>query len=205
MKLITSLLRTLGLYHPLRDRMNRFRAGGAVKRWDNSGRPVPPPDKVKQNVVQQYGQRYGTSRLVETGTYLGDMIEAMNGNFAHIYSIELDKGLHDRARERFAGQDHIELIEGDSAAHIGRILGELDGTALFWLDAHSDQTPIYEELTQILDAPDQGHIILIDDARFFGKFPAYRTMDDLKELVLSKRPNFDIAVEYDIIRITPPD
>jgi predicted O-methyltransferase YrrM len=185
--------------------MNGFRAGGAVKRWESNGRPAPPPDKVKQDVVLEYGQRYGTSSLVETGTYLGDMIEAVKGDFSHIYSIELDKSLHDRARERFSGQDHIELIEGDSAAHIGRILGELDSPALFWLDAHGDQTPIYEELTQILDAPDEGHIMLIDDARFFGKFPAYRTMDDLKEFVLSKRRNLDIAVEYDIIRITPQE
>ena len=82
-------------------------------------------------------------------------------------------------------------------------MGELDSPALFWLDAHGDQTPICEELTQILDAPDRGHIMLIDDARFFYRLPAYRSPNYLQEFVLAKRPNLDIAVEYDIIRITP--
>ncbi len=205
MKLITSILRASGLYHPLRNRTNKARAHSATTRWVRNGRLVPPPDKVKQDVVQEYALRYGLATLVETGTYLGDMIEAVKNHFTRIYSIELEKDLHDRAKERFEGRNHIELIQGDSSKHIGRILDELSGPALFWLDAHSDQTPIYEELTQILDTPDLGHVMLIDDARFFGKYDNYRTIDHLKSFVLAKRPNLDIAVEYDIIRITPPD
>ena len=48
--------------------------------------------------------------LVETGTYRGDMLDAMKDSFDTLYSIELSKELYDLARSRFKNVRHIQLI-----------------------------------------------------------------------------------------------
>lgn len=88
----------------------------------------------------------------------------------------------------------------------------LDQPALFWLDGHysggetaqgEKDTPIYEELDRILDAPDRDHVIIIDDARCFGRDRDYPSIQELSDFVRSRRPNVDIAVQDDSIRIKP--
>lgn len=55
---------------------------------------------------------------METGTYHGDMVDAMRRSFDRIYSIELSNELHQRAAERFAGDSIVELIAGDSSIEL---------------------------------------------------------------------------------------
>lgn len=111
--------------------------------------------------------------FVETGTYKGWMIDKMKNYFETIYSIELDTSLYDQALKRFGGRDKIELLHGDSAVEIKKILEKLDEPALFWLDAHgsgaitSDNAPIIYELKAIFAHPVRNHVVLIDDARHF--------------------------------------
>jgi hypothetical protein len=197
-----------GLYHPVRNKISRVRGRRAVRNWERRGRPAPPPDKIKQDTVREYARKYDISTFVETGLLLGDMIEAVKSDFKRVFSIELDGERYQRATERFEKDRHVELIQGDSGKEIANVLNRLDRPTVFWLDAHDVhgyQTAVYDELASILDAPDLGHIVLIDDARLFGWFEAYGTVDELKELVLARRPDLDIAVEYDIIRITPSE
>jgi hypothetical protein len=68
--------------------------------------------------------------------------------------------------------------------------------------SHKDN-PIFEELQHIFDTPDRGHVIIIDNARCFGMDPDYPSIEQLSDFVKSQRPNVDISVQYDIIRITP--
>ena len=183
-----------------------------LNEWERQGRPVPPPHVVKQRVLQEYAERYRLKIFIETGTYRGDMVEAMKPLFRKIYSIELGDELFQKAKRRFKRDAHIELIHGDSGTELGRIMPRLDEPALFWLDGHysagdtargAKDTPIYEELDHILRAPDLGHVIVIDDARCLGSDPAYPTLPALRAFVLAKRPHARIAVADDSVRITP--
>jgi hypothetical protein len=185
----------------------------AIEEWERNGRPVPPPHVVKQAVLRRYAERYHLRVFIETGTYRGDMVEAMKPLFQKIYSIELSEKLFEEAKNRFKSDTHVELIHGDSGQELGRIVERLDQPALFWLDGHYSagdtargrkDTPIYEELEQILRAPDLGHVVVIDDARHFGTDPGYPTIEELRTYVLSERPDVRVAVEDDSIRITPP-
>lgn len=180
--------------------------------WEAKGKPVPPPHIIKQQTVQEYAKRYGTNIFVETGTYYGTMVEAMKDVFDHIYSIELGNILYENAKKKFEGQNHIEIIHGDSGVELSKVMDKIDGPALFWLDGHysegvtvkgSVDTPIRAEVSCILNAPDIGHVIIIDDARCFGTDPAYPTIAELTELIKSKRPNVAITVENDSIRVVP--
>jgi hypothetical protein len=173
---------------------------------------MPPPHIVKQRILKTYAHRFDLKILVETGTYYGDMVEAMRTSFDRLYSIELSRDLYEMATVRFKGIEHIELIHGDSGVALGRIVAELDQPALFWLDGHysagvtakgDKDTPIYEELRHILDGHNRGHVILIDDARCFGTDPSYPRIEEIKEFIGSRWPDTEISVQHDTIRITP--
>ena len=56
--------------------------------WIKNGCSVPPPHFVKQNTIREYQKKYGYKTLIETGTYLGDMVDAPQKQFKTIISIE---------------------------------------------------------------------------------------------------------------------
>lgn len=187
----------------------REAAENEVAEWERRGRPAPPPHLVKERALRHYASQYGLRILVETGTFMGDMVEAMKNSFDKVYSIELSEELFRKAKERFAGDRNVELIQGDSGKMIASVAKELAQPALFWLDGHysagetargETDTPIFEELTHILNARPLNHVVIIDDARLFGSDSAYPTIEELKEFVLSKRESV-ITVEDDSIRI----
>ena len=159
----------------IRSKRNLYFCSIVVWHWKRKGCPVPPPHQVKQMVIEEYQKRYGCSVLVETGTYLGDMVEAQENNFKRIISIELDQNLYERAKRKFGKKNHITIYQGDSSKVLPQIMPTITENAIFWLDGHySDgftakgdkETPIYEELKAIFQNSTHDHILLIDDASF---------------------------------------
>ncbi len=204
-------IRTTPLYHPVRNWLRALKHGRELRRWERRGKPVPPPHIVKQRTIRTFADRFGLKILVETGTYYGDMVEAMKRRFSRIYSIELNPELCEKAAQRFERDRHVRIIQGNSGIEIGKLIGQLDQPALFYLDGHYSggttargdrDTPIYEELAHIFDR-DARHVIVIDDARCFGTDPGYPTLEKLREFVRSRRPDAHVEVEDDSIRITP--
>jgi hypothetical protein len=183
-----------------------------LRKWEKSGRRSSTPHIVKQEVIKGYSQKYHIATLVETGTYLGDMVDAMKKDFKKIFSIELDVRLFKWSNKRFKRSGHIAIIQGDSSEELKKLMSNLTEPAIFWLDGHySDgitakgdkDTPICEELDCILNSEIKGHIIIIDDARNFGSDSAYPTIQELKNIVFSISPNAEIVIKDDIIRIIP--
>lgn len=200
-----------GVFHPLRGVVRKRRQPREVARWEQAGRPVPVPHVIKQKVLREYGRRFMLDTLVETGTYQGDMVDALRHDFSTIYSVELNYALFAAATERFRHDPHVHIVQGDSGTALGNVLGELRGPALFWLDGHysagitalgSKVTPIFEELDQIFLTGSEDHVVIIDDARLFGTDPGYPSLQALVEHVLARRPGADIQVDLDSIRLT---
>jgi hypothetical protein len=214
-KLLKRVIKKTPFYDPLcklTDWLRERRERREIIEWKAKGKPVPPPAVIKQLTLKSYAKRFGLKVLIETGTYYGDMVEAMKKSFDHVFSIELSDELYKKATERFKGVECIELIHGDSSIELGNILKRISQPALFWLDGHySDgvtargdkDTPICEELAHILSAEDKGHVIIIDDARFFGTDPAYPSIEELTAFIRSKRPDTNFAIQHDSIRVTP--
>lgn len=178
--------------------------------WALRGRSLPPPADVKQGVVAKYGRKHRLKVLIETGTFEGEMVEAMQRRFRTIHSIEIFEPLHQKALRKFAGIDHIHLHHGDSGNCLPGILAGLNEPALFWLDAHYSgegtgrgdaETPILKEIRDILSHSVRGHVILIDDARLFVGGNGYPSLNELRESVRGKRPRWAFIVRDDIIRI----
>jgi hypothetical protein len=164
-------------------------------------------------VIREYAERYGLGTLLETGTYLGSTVKAVRGNFRRIYSIELDDTLHARARARFAAFPHITLLHGGSGEVLPGLLSRIGEPRLFWLDGHFSggqtakgrlATPIVAEMHAVLAHPINGHVILVDDARAFGTLPDYPSLDELRTLAATHKPQLTFEVRDDIIRIHPP-
>lgn len=177
--------------------------------WRLSGRPLPPPHVVKQLVVLRYQQARKFSTFIETGTFTGEMVAAMRPHFQRLVSIELSPEIHRAAVQRFAGDPGIELLSGDSALMLPRVLERLGDPALFWLDGHfmggvtargEKDSPVSAELRALLSHHVRGHVVLIDDARLFSGRDGYPTISNLVAWIERERPGSDVRIEDDIVQ-----
>lgn len=178
------------------------------------------PAHERVNILRDYAKRYGIRTFIESGTSVGATTEALMGDFDHLFTIELDHGLYERALKKFATDLKVICMEGDSTWVLPVIIEELTEPALFWLDghhsgpgsAHGDlDTPIVAELQAAVRAP-AGSVILIDDARIFegqpehGDEPHYHDYPSLEWVrEVAEAHGFSYEMSQDIVRLTPRD
>ena len=205
---LNKTLRKVRRYYQSRKALRRV-----LRDWEQSGRPVLPPDEFKRETVKRYARKFGLDVLVETGTFQGDMIEASKSHFREIYSVELSQELHRAACRRFAGHGHVHLLQGDSAVVLRELLPELNSPPLIWLDGHysgdgtargESDTPVVKELEAILEQKQIDPVVLIDDARLFDGTNDYPTLESVHEMILGTRGDWVFDVRDDIIRVHPP-
>jgi hypothetical protein len=189
----------------------RLKNALSIIKWHITGGDLPPKS-VKRLIIRSYAKSYGHRVFIETGTYLGDTVATLWKLFDKTYSIELSPELYSKAVNRFAGNDRIDLCQGDSSEILPQILSTLKEPAVFWLDGHysggitakgETETPVMSELVSILAHEIKDHVILIDDARCFNGTNGYPALDELKSLVQRYQPLRAVEVEADIVRITP--
>ena len=185
-----------GIYAPLMHMVN-----AEIKRKIHKKKEVP---------VLYYKKRFGCNVFVETGTYQGEMIDAMKRRFKKIYTIELGDVLYEKARERFINEKHVTIEHGDSGLILPGILAQITEPAIFWLDAHwsdgdtargAHDTPIEQELDAIFAHSIKNHIILIDDARDFIGRNGYPAADVLEKKARAK--NYAWVRRGDIFALYP--
>ena len=180
-----------------------------ISQWLKIWRIIPPPQEVKHQILRQYAKRFQLRTLVETGTLRGDTIAALQNDFDKLYSIELSDVLYQRACDRFKNISNVELVHGDSSIVLAEVVHKLSTPALFRLDGHyshgddeakkhhiamgAKEFPLVEELNIVLSDPNHGHVILADDARYFGVCE-YPTLQEIQGIVRKHKPGWH--VEY---------
>jgi hypothetical protein len=198
-----------GMLTLIRDARGFFRRD--VSKWVAKGCPSPAPNIVKMSVVRHHVEAYRTGVFVETGTFLGSMVEYIAATGVQCHTIEIDQSIFTRAQGILGKRKNINLILGDSGVALPALLQSLDQPATFWLDGHysggftgrSDlDTPISAELDFILEHPNKRHVILIDDARDFAGRDGYPLLSSLLAH-FDNHPHYAASVSADIIRITP--
>jgi hypothetical protein len=172
----------------------------------------PAPAMMKRETVARYGRKYRCNVLIETGTYLGEMIEYQARNFSKIYSIEIADRLYSFSSKRLKKYENIRVEKGDSSIALKRVVRQLSANdkVLFWLDGHYSggntgcgerECPIFDELAAILSERDNKDIILIDDARCFDGTGDYPTLEEVRSFITDKAEGSEMEVNEDIIRI----
>ena len=135
-------------------------------------------------MMEAFGCRY----LFETGTSAGDGVHyASFFQFTEIWSVEIVKELADRARQRFAGDNRVHILNTASEDALLRVLPNIPPSrpVIFWLDAHfpgaddglsgykdeqddDRRLPLQRELDVIAALrPTSRDVILIDDLRIY--------------------------------------
>lgn len=181
--------------------------------WVNEGSKLPVPHSVKKNAIANFQKRFGVNILVETGTFLGEMIYAQRNSFSQLYSIELAEELFKMASKRFSVYKNVNILNGDSGKVLKDLVPKLNEPALFWLDGHYSgyetakgefETPFVQEFNAIISSPHK-NIILVDDAHLFIGKNDYPTINFIKDIVKSKLSSYTLDVENNIIIIYPTD
>ncbi len=164
------------------------------------------PHLVKQQTIAEFARRFNLHVLVETGTNYAHMLYVNRYRFREMYSIELDTRRAESARRKFADRPNIHILKGDSGKALPALLPALNEPCLFWLDGHDYDisTPVKQELDAIYHHPVQGHVVLIDDARWFDGRTQYPTMEELREKTAREYPGRVVELRNDIIRIYIP-
>ena len=175
-----------------------------------SGFLLPFPPHIKRSILHRHIIDHRCTTLVETGTQYGDTPWYFRNILQEIHTIELSPILAKLARRRFASFPHIFVTEGDSGEKLKEIIPRLKTTTLFWLDGHYSagvtargvlDCPIFYELTSIFETCPVNFVILIDDARCFGRDKDYPTLTDLADFLDHKLPGTKFHVFNDIITI----
>lgn len=185
----------------------------AVRRWRREGWFVPVPYFVRRAQLLQLGREIDARVVVETGTFRGDTTSFLAGHFEEVHTIEVVPELAELARERFSQKRSIRVWDGDSPEVLRRILPDMKGPVLFYLDGHDSggvtgkgtaACPVREEL-EVLFACCRGEtvVVVIDDARLFGSDPDYPGLEDVRSWVERSSPGAGVRVENDAIVIGP--
>jgi hypothetical protein len=177
-----------------------------------------PPEAYKHATLIEYGKRFQLDLLIETGTHLGDGVEATKRHFSEVYSIEVGPTYFKNAEKRFENDTNVHILLGHSIDVLRRLLPTLTKKPLFYLDAHfrwdlttpanldCDHSPVKGELNTIFTlCPDS--VIIIDDARLFNGgnvgCACSPALGELERLVAEKKPDWVFEIERDMMRLHP--
>ena len=186
-----------------------------LKKTNNSKVGKPSSTSEKHQLILKIAKKYNINTLIETGTYLGEMVYATKDYFKKIITIELSEELVINARQKFDQYPHIKVICGDSGSVFQTLLPTLNEICIFWLDGHfsggitergDTDAPIENELNCIIKSIQKGlkHIILIDDARLFIQnniYTGYPTFYEIQQRILNNIPEYNLEVIKDVIVI----
>lgn len=176
--------------------------------WSMSGRPAPDNHIFKRKRIRSIGALFACETFIETGTFYGQMIDAVKDDFHKVLSVELFEPLFYLNQLAFSGQPQVRIYLGDSSTRLQEMLSDAGGRILFWLDGHysgegtarGDQvSPILRELDIIKKHARRDHCILIDDARLFVGEDGYPTLEAIKAKLLEINPSYQITIDHDCI------
>jgi hypothetical protein len=143
--------------------------------------------------------------FIETGCQEGwTFYPAKQFEFTKMYGIELMPSFYDISVARFAGDDSISIIKGESPDVLRELCPTINEQVTFWLDAHASgpdipggkygPCPLIQEIEAIALSPYKDHVIMIDDIRLFGTQEwDYIDRQTVIDLLLSINCNYKIV------------
>lgn len=107
--LAQALYRKIFFKKILNEQIKNFNGVNSIEEWEKLGRPSPPPAIYKQQIVSKIQKDSHVAVLIETGTFMGDMIYANLQNFKKYillkfnlpFTMKLSKGLLLKGMSRY--------------------------------------------------------------------------------------------------------
>lgn len=179
-------------------------------------------------LVSEIREEFDITHFVETGTNVGVTAEGASEEFDQVITIEFDTDLNNQALQKRGHIENIDFVKGKSQEKLKEIVPELDGPAVFHLDAHCGgkwsksagetleeeglhECPLLEEL-EIMSDGEHTHFIFIDDARVFTSprrepFNAdeWPTLQEIIHKLEEMNPEYDVIIFKDEIIAVPPE
>lgn len=172
--------------------------------WSTSSIIGPDNHIYKRRRIRNLNLDRKYSNFIETGTFYGQMINAVYKNFSKILSVELFDELFELNQKIYKNDSKVQVFHGDSALLLGKMIDTVKNDIIFWLDGHysgqgtgmGEQTsPIIFELDIIKSKNITNCCILIDDVRLFNGKEGYPTIEatinKLKEIDFKCTPYVD--------------
>jgi len=128
--------------------------------------------------------------FIETGTYHGETIFAMESLFDELHTIELGPDLWRDVTKSYSGTK-IQFWLGESSAVLPKLLPQIRRSTIFFLDGHwsccgtargSVDVPLLEELSIICETFYPPAVVIIDDLRLFEQGPHSGEPVDWKQI-----------------------
>ena len=151
-------------------------------------------------------EKYPNEYFIETGSYMGDGIkQALDAGFKNIISIELSDKYYNLCKNRFANDNRVTIVRGDSYKVLPDVIKNINSSITFWLDGHHSSgdtaigdywAPLIQELDVIKNHKINIHTIMIDDMRcweFLNPVHGFYKEDIISKL---KEINKDYKFEY---------
>lgn len=141
--------------------------------------PSLTKDELKEIIALSPFKENPFQTFIETGTYRGDTIFAMESLFNTLHTIEIKPEFHEKCKNKYEG-NKIYFHLGDSSNILPQILPNIQGDAIFFLDGHwsskdtgrgPKDVPLFEELDSINNLFQGNALLIIDDYRLFGRHP----------------------------------
>lgn len=144
-----------------------------------------------------------TEVFIETGSYLGDGIQAaLDAGYSKVVSIELIMYYHNRVKERFKNNPKVRLVQGDSALWLSEVISAYNEPLTFWLDGHPCAAntakgvcdfPILKELQHIQNHPIKEHVIMIDAVRYWKSLNQRVYLASVSATLRRINPNYGLS------------
>ena len=154
-------------------------------------------------ITKEILKNYPNQIFIECGSGKGNGIQAaLDAGFEEIHSIEIDPQLYNDCKNRFYGNDKVDLYLGDSINILSMIMPvTYSANATFWLDAHPNakhdptglmRCPLLAELAIIFGYGTE-HTILIDDIRLCGRHQlGHITKQQIIDVIYAANPFMQI-------------
>lgn len=175
-----------------------------------------PPTEL----IRELATRFAIHNFVETGTYLGGTAAWAATEFDRVWTSELHPDSYSRARHNLEKFANVKIYQEASGAFLRRILPEVRGKTLFWLDAHmmpgavtaglDDECPVLDEIRAIIEWSTRDGYIFVDDARLFlapaalpHKADQWPSIRELLDAFAPLRDTHHIIVSNDVLMVVP--
>jgi hypothetical protein len=172
-----------------------------------------PHSYLKYLMIRRVGEATRSRTFVESGTFLGGTASRCAGIFDRVYTVELDPGLADRARQNLASHRNVTVIQGDGLAEIDRLFSSgAVAEILVFLDGHYSGVgtakgvlvePAVKEIEMLTRYRHLVNAVVIDDFRAFGvEFEEPSKASLLRAIETGfPHPEFDLQVQNDLVMV----